>query len=296
MPSVVAGSSTPARAASAHRAFTLVELLVVIGIIALLISILLPALSRAREHAKTVQCLSNMRQIGSAITMYATDNKGAIIPLDYRDMSVPSGANGYTANEFWTTILVAYNYLPYPVLDPTEAAGAKTIFRCPSGIDEIIAVSNVTNGLPKSRQDGTGAAGVQNDSGVLRPSVGGQPGLRVFGWYALNGTTGTDATIPVHRVPPDGTTAPIYYKMTYIKHSADLVLMFDGIGANHMSTNANRVNARHDRNTTTNLLFFDQHAETFRTKDLPGGDQNAPVSAFSVANLQNIPYPKWRNN
>lgn len=84
---LVGGNSGACRAPSLRRGFTLVELLVVIGIIALLISILLPALSKARVAAQSVACLSNLRQIGVSFVQYANDNNNVWPVAWYKDSS-----------------------------------------------------------------------------------------------------------------------------------------------------------------------------------------------------------------
>lgn len=73
-------SSNPCCRRGRRRAFTLVELLVVIGIIAILISILLPVVSKARQQANTTACMSNLKSIGQAIEIYASQQDG-LMPL-----------------------------------------------------------------------------------------------------------------------------------------------------------------------------------------------------------------------
>src|SRR6266566_3021042 len=88
---------------SGRRGFTLVELLVVIGIIALLIAILLPALSRARAQANAVKCATQMRDIGQSLLMYANQHKGQIFPCGYNGFHLGGGA---PENRRWPTVVL----------------------------------------------------------------------------------------------------------------------------------------------------------------------------------------------
>src|SRR4029453_18833307 len=106
----MSATSSESRKSTARHAFTLVELLVVIGIIAVLISVLLPALSKARRAAATVQCSSNMRQISNAMLMYINANKGKLPPCQVRPTAGPVYPNGW----WWSNELVKQNYIKAP--------------------------------------------------------------------------------------------------------------------------------------------------------------------------------------
>ena len=101
--------------------FTLVELLVVIGIIALLISILLPALSKARESANKVACMSNLRQLGTAFTMYLNANRNRY----------PRGASGTVSYEDWIYWQPTRVQADSPIA-PYLGGFVKKVFTCPS--------------------------------------------------------------------------------------------------------------------------------------------------------------------
>ena len=120
-------------------AFTLVELLVVIGIIAVLIGILLPTVARAREQARRASCLSNLRQVGMAMRFYAYDNRDQV-PLGYRTNTKQFNSMVYsnTAKKF---VLFGWLYNGGYMKVPS-------VFFCPSENDTRSMLATAENPWP----------------------------------------------------------------------------------------------------------------------------------------------------
>jgi prepilin-type N-terminal cleavage/methylation domain-containing protein/prepilin-type processing-associated H-X9-DG protein len=170
---------------SSHRradAFTLVELLVVIGVIAILISMLLPAVNKARHQANSLVCASNLRQAGLAFTQYVADNKGWITPFsrgygfNWTDPIIFS--NQYKATYNATTAVNDYrwfNYLhrytrTYSVFNCPVITAQTSVYSLPGNQTQV--KSRDGDGTPNNISPGYSAVGVSSNYAYASDQMG----------------------------------------------------------------------------------------------------------------------------
>jgi len=147
-----------------HRAFSLIELLVVVAIIAALAALVLPSLNVVRDAARKARCSSNLRQVGMAITVYTQDHRG-LLPY----------ANGVTANhrgheggplDFLLAASLGYDMAPDQV--ETSTTG-NPLFTCPAG--PYRTTKAVWGGIKRVWVDANGYPGVYDDRNSYEGSL-----------------------------------------------------------------------------------------------------------------------------
>jgi prepilin-type N-terminal cleavage/methylation domain-containing protein/prepilin-type processing-associated H-X9-DG protein len=313
---------------SRRKAFTLVELLVVIAIIAVLIAILLPALGAAREQANSAKCLSNLRQIGQAMNMYAVDNQGWGVPAFIRKQ--PTGGRG---EETWFTLLSVRNYIKGvpSILDaiPPQAGestpgdtawfndttvAGDSVFRCPSGTDHV---NNFAPDTPTSKTDNRNSWFWRRQSLMFSGVNASQPTSKIIDcWYAGNfiltsHTFANEAAnyhlqdaFPMRTLQHNRAQNRIFggplIKLSKIRKSSEMAMIFDGFECHDYNTN--NISLRHSRGKVCNFLFADGHAQAVSatanpdgtTRGLPNGNTKANSDLRSAATLEASPFPKWR--
>jgi prepilin-type N-terminal cleavage/methylation domain-containing protein len=242
------------------RGFTLVELLVVMAVISILASMLLPALASAKGKARAISCVSNLRQIGAAIHVYAGDFQDYLLPAEYNVF------NGAKFEEGWATLLVNGSYLPAPRAGTYGTlAGGNSVFRCPDGHPEVYELN------PTSRDDTEGAKAFPFKSESTGTT------FYIHTWYGINGGLGSVRKYPFVRVPADGGGSALN-KLTRSSAVSLMPAVFDGWWIHNGKDE--RINARHAKGTRSNLVFLDGRASSFATFRIPS------VESTNAADIQ----------
>lgn len=214
-------SSRPSR-----RGFTLVELLVVIGIIAVLIGILLPVLTRARAAARATVCLSNLRQMGNAWQMYLGDSKGRLPHSIWH--TAPPGVSGQRWDEFiwrgfWFGLLSQYKVDSSQMLCPEAQDPIPYNLAGGGGITGAGTAKNAWSG----RHQTATPVGIRLDSSRINMTLDTtKRGYRI-GSYSFNGNLFHGTRPPSAPSPTGSSAARFGPTITHVKRSAEVPAFYD---------------------------------------------------------------------